>query len=194
MLRKLASIGRAALCALACVACSDGVGVPIRLGALEQDGAVDRDELDQAHCATTLAWPDEYAQDEAALLEAINQRREEPLRCGDDQDGVVDELRPLQLSEALRCSARLHSLDMVERDFIGRTNPDGERPGDRMRAAGFAAEDWDESLAIEELGPQGVLDSLLEDGDDCRNVATRRHTHIGIGRYEDLWTLDFARD
>jgi uncharacterized protein YkwD len=191
---------------VACVACSDGVGVPIRLGALDQDDASDeatdedggfderdRNELDEAHCEATFDWPETYAADEAALLDAINAVRERSIRC--DEGDEIDDLAPLRVSEALRCSARLHSLDMVQRDFVGRTNPDGDRPGERMRAAGFDVEDWDESLAIGEREPQDALRQLLlDDGDDCRNVATRRHTHIGIGRYEDRWTLDFAAD
>ena len=185
-----------------CASCSDGVGVPIRLGALDQDDAAtedggfderDRNELDEQHCEATFEWPQSYAADEAALLDAINALRERTIRCG--QRDEIGELAPLRLSEALRCSARLHSLDMVQRDFIGRTNPDGQRPGERMRAAGFDVEDWDESLAIGEREPERALRQLLEDdGDDCMNVATRRHTHIGIGRFEDRWTLDFAAD
>jgi len=187
---------------VACVACSDGIGVPIRLGALDQDDAAtdedggfderDRNELDQEHCEATFDWPESYADDEAGLLAAINALRGRSIRCGERE---IDDLAPLRSSEALRCSARLHSLDMVQRDFIGRTNPDGDRPGERMFAAGFDVEDWDESLVIGEREPGRALQQLLDDdGDDCMNVGTRRHTHIGIGRYEDRWTVDFAAD
>lgn len=179
---------------LAC-ACSDGIGVPIRLGALDQQDAASGDagfdELDDQHCRASFDWPQSFADDEAALLDAINALRERTIRCGERE---VDDLPPLRVSQALRCSARLHSLDMVERDFVGRTNPDGDRPGERMREAGFDVEDWDESLALGERTAEGALEQLLDDGDDCMNVATRQHTHIGIGRYEDRWTLDFAAD
>jgi len=191
---RLAALG--VLGGLTCAACSDGIGVPIRHGALATDGdggfdERERDELDEEHCAATFDWPASYAADEAALLDAINALRERTIRCDERE---IDGLEPLRVSAALSCSARLHSLDMVERDFVGRTNPDGERPGERMRAAGLDVEDWDESLVIGEREPEGVLAQLLGDGDDCMNVATRRHAHIGIGRYEDRWTLDFAAD
>jgi uncharacterized protein YkwD len=195
------------LCAVSMLtACSDGVGMPIQRQAPEQeldrDAASDRDgesaededdgdELDEEHCRDTFAWPASYAASEEALLEAINTVRERSIRCGDRE---VDGLPPLRLSSALRCAARLHSRDMVLRDFIGSTDRDGEGPRDRMRAAGYRVEEADESLVIGEREAQGALLQLLEDRDDCFNVATWRHADVGIGRYEDRWTLDFASD
>lgn len=201
-------MGALTLLALAMLpSCSDGIGVPIRRQATEQaqdrdassdeDGGFDerdgddRDGFDEEHCQDTFGWPDSYAEDEDALLDAINALRERTIRCGDRE---IDELRPLRVSPALRCSARLHSRDMVERDFTGRTNPDGEGPRDRMRAAGYRVEDSDESLAVGERSAQGALEQLLDDWDDCNNLATRQHGELGIGRFEDRWTLDFASD
>jgi uncharacterized protein YkwD len=190
----------AAVLACALLACSDGIGTPLRRQAADQseddDSGLDEtvDEGDGTHmeqCGPTEGWPASYAADEAALREAINALREDGVRCGDDE---LDALRPLRASAALQCSARLHSRDMIERDFTGRTNPDGDRPHNRMRAAGFDVEDSDESIVVGERDAAQALSDLLDDGDDCRNVGTRELTHIGIGRYEDRWTLDFARD
>jgi uncharacterized protein YkwD len=189
------------LCAVVMLtACSDGVGTPIQRRAREQ--ALDRDAaseeqgargdgLDEEHCRDSFGWPDRYAAEETALLAAINAARARSIRCGDR--GVQD-LPPLRLSPALQCAARLHSRDMVLRDFIGSTNRDGEGPRDRMRAAGYRVDEADESLVIGERDAQAALEQLLDDRDDCFNVATRQHGDLGIGRYEDRWTLDFASD
>jgi uncharacterized protein YkwD len=83
---------------------------------------------------------------------------------------------------------------MVLRDFVGSTNRDGEGPRDRMRAAGYRVDEADESIVIGERETQSALEQLLDDRDDCFNVATRQHRDVGIGRYEDRWTLDFASD
>jgi uncharacterized protein YkwD len=188
------------------VACTDGIGTPLRQPALRQapdgDPAADEDggrdsheELDAQHCANALAWPESYAAGEDELLEAINAARREGFRCGDgDGDREVDEREPLQPSPALRCSARLHSLDMIERDFVGRSNPDGDGPRDRMRRAGFYPDDWDEAIEAGERSASSALASLLDDYDDCMSLRSRELTHIGVGHYEDRWTVDLARD
>ena len=187
--------------AMSGVGCTDGAGAPIRERSLlpvadadveiDDDGGFDeREHFDAAYCAGTVAWPDSYDADERALLSAINEVRRRGLRC---EDRELDRLEPLDESPALRCSARLHSLDMVERDFIGRTNPDGESPRDRMRRAGFNADESDESIVVGEPNATAVLEALLQEWDDCNNVGSRELTHVGIGRYQDHWTLDFAR-
>jgi hypothetical protein len=202
---------------LAAAGCSDAVVEPIRRAAAsamaedagpqaERDGGRDGDGgswrerdagsddqaagLDAAHCAEALSWPEPFADAERALFVSINELRAERVECGDDRD--FSDLRPLRLSAALQCSARLHSLDMARRDFEGRTNPDGEDAADRMRAAGFDTEDSSESIVVGETEPGAVLDQLLDDWDDCMNVATDELDEVG--RHEGLWTLDFGRD
>jgi uncharacterized protein YkwD len=180
------------------LACTDGVGTPIRSQAADQsqddDAGFDErgeDDYDAAHCAATEAWPPSYAADEAALLERINALRARELHCGERE---LDELEPLRLSRALTCSARLHSRDMFERDFVGRISPEGDEPDDRMRAAGFDVEAENEAIVAGEISADAALDDLLDDWDDCNALGTRRLTHIGVGRWQDRWTLDFARD
>jgi uncharacterized protein YkwD len=174
----------------------DGGAAAARDGGSRRDGGDDRDddrgpELDEEHCAEVLDWPDELASAEAQLLAQINELRAQRIACGDRD---FEDLEPLRLSDALQCSARLHSRDMALRGFEGRTNPDGDDPEDRMRAAGFRFEEGSESIVSEQADPAGVLERLLDDRDDCTNVATRGLDEIGIGRYEELWTLDFGRD
>ena len=190
------------------VGCTDGIGTPLRQRALQQtpdeDAAADEDggrdqheELDLEHCADSFDWPEGYAAGEADLIEAINIARREGFRCGDgddDGDREVDEREPLQPSPALRCSARLHSLDMVQRDFTGRSNPDGDGPRVRMRRAGFYVDDWDEAIESGARSASTAILALLDDYDDCMSLRSRELTHIGVGNYEDRWTVDLASD
>jgi uncharacterized protein YkwD len=176
--------------------CTDGVGTPIRLplplgdAAARGDGGDDEHEhLDAEHCVDALDWPADYEADEQALLDSINGLRRDGYRCGDRELDAVD---ALELSPSLRCAARLHSLDMVERGFFGRTNPDGDEPHDRMRNAGYDVGDSNEVRATGESDAMSALQHLLEDWDECNSLGSRRMTHVGIGRYEDRWTLDFA--
>lgn len=194
------------------VGCSDVVVAPIRLAAASSmtdgggrraDGGPSRDRdrdggrderdsgLDVAHCAEALSWPEPFADAERELLARIDELRRGRVGCGDRD---FEDLPPLRLSPELQCSARLHSLDMARRDFQGRTNPDGEDASDRMRAAGFEVRESSESIVVGETDPAVVLQRLLDDWDDCMNVATRELDEVGIGRHEDLWTLDFGRD
>jgi hypothetical protein len=205
-------------CGVAAAGCSDAVVEPIRHAAAssmaedagrepERDGGRDGDGgswrdrdassdeqdagLDAAHCAEASSWLEAFADAERELLESIQELREGRVECGDRD---FSDLRPLRLSPALQCSARLHSLDMARRDFVGRTNPDGEDASDRMRAAGFEVEESSESIVVAETEPGAVLEQLLDDWDDCMNVATDELDEVGIGRHEGLWTLDFGRD
>jgi hypothetical protein len=184
---------------LAGAGCTDGVGTPIRLplpvsdAATRADGGDDREDerFDVEHCADTLEWPDAFEAGERALLDAVNALRREGFRCGEERE--LDDLEALELSPSLRCSARLHSRDMALRDFVGRTNLDGDEPGDRMRRAGYDAGDTNEIIVVREPDALSALEDMLGEWDECNELGSRRMVHVGIGRYEDLWTLDFAR-
>lgn len=54
----------------------------------------------------------------------------------------------LEHSSRLRYTARLYSQDMVERNFTGHEDPDGDYPIDRLEEAGITdCEAWGENLA-----------------------------------------------
>jgi uncharacterized protein YkwD len=180
--------------------CTDGVGTPIRLplpvgdAAAPEPGGDAHERFDAQHCEETLEWPDGFEADERALLDAINQLRREGFRCGAERE--LDPMDALALSLSLRCSARLHSLDMVERDFTQRTNLEGEEPSERMRRAGYDVGDSNEIIVAGEAGEHdamSALEDMLSEWDECNDLGSRRMTHVGIGRYEDRWTLDFAQ-
>jgi uncharacterized protein YkwD len=141
-----------------------------------------------AHCAEVADWPAELADAEYELFQAINEQRDRGIRCG---EGEARERQPLQLVSELRCSARLHSRYMFENDDFGRENEQGDFR-DRIRATGLDYVSVEESIERSAGDAERVLGELLEDRDDCNNLRDEALNAIGIGRYEEMWTLDFA--
>ncbi|MDX9910426.1 MAG: CAP domain-containing protein [Phycisphaerales bacterium] len=91
----------------------------------------------------------DWSPEEVLLLELVNRARSDPQaeaqRLGLDLTAglTIAELarlipsEPLAMNAELTLAARLHSLDMAERDFFDHTNPDGLSPTDRARAQGY---------------------------------------------------------
>jgi hypothetical protein len=202
---------RAALLLLwTALGCGDAVAAPIRGAQSLVDAAMEGrgrfqsggpEVPDLAHCADADDWPAELAAAELQLFAAINARRAQGIRCregdGDGDGNTQDrqgerEREPLALVPELRCSARLHSLDMHENDYVGRENLAGDDFRDRIRATGLDAGYMDESIEWSDAGPDDVLADLLEDPDDCGNLVNSELNAVGIGHYGQLWTLDFA--
>lgn len=143
------------------------------------------------HCAPVRNWSGAFASDEEQMEQAIESLRDQRVSCGNGIEQV--RLPPLTFAPELRCSARLHSLDMYVADYYGAQGSDGSSPGDRMQSAGFEHGAVAESIAMSNHGdPVQVLLDLLDNPDDCANLASRRFTAVGVGEYAGLWTFDFA--
>ena len=185
-------------------ACTDGVGVPIReaLGSAQEAGAPADSPLDAGllpadagtdaagHCEGVQDWPADLARSEDELLQLINAVRGSGFECG---GRLFDPRRPLLPSVELRCSARLHSMDMVRSGFVGRQGSDNSLPVDRMEAAGFPVGEADEAVANGELTAVDAFQDFRNHGTNvCRLLADRDFTHIGVGRYQGHWTVDLA--
>jgi uncharacterized protein YkwD len=95
----------------------------------------------------------------------------------------------------LQCAARLHALDMAERDFFDHVGSDGTGPEDRIRRTGYTFGVAGESIAQGEgsSDPFRAVEALLMSGEsECENLVDPNFDSVGIGHFEDLWTLDFA--
>src|SRR5688572_7579250 len=97
--------------------------------------AVGPEVPDSDHCALVADWDPELVQFEEEVLELVNEFRSQPADCG--VEGQFAAAPPLAMDPTLRCSARLHSLDMFEREYFSHDNPDGLDPFQRMQEAGF---------------------------------------------------------
>jgi uncharacterized protein YkwD len=151
------------------------------------------------HCAAVADWDPEWVAFEEEVLRLVNEARSQPADCG--VEGQFESAAPLSMDPILRCSARLHSLDMSERDFFAHDNPDGVDPFERMAAAGFSGGGGGENIAAGQRSPESVmLDWMASDG-HCANIMRAAFTTIGVG-YEagsgqrgggsNFWTQNFG--
>ncbi|MGZ0148505.1 CAP domain-containing protein [Kribbella sp. WER1] len=127
---------------------------------------------------------------ERQVLDYTNQIRQQQ-GCG-----------PLKLDSSLVEAAGKHASDMVRRHYMDHTNPDGQDPGDRMRAAGYRGSTWGENIAAGYDTAQKVVAAWMQSDGHRKNILNCRFTTIGIG-YDPgqvrsdygpgSWVQDFGR-
>jgi hypothetical protein len=160
------------------------------------DGMAGRDDSrPPPPCEGIEEWPQDSNEAEWRAFEFLTIGRELGFACM--ADGVAEYLPPLVMRPELQCAARRHSRDMNERGFFGHVNPDGEDVADRIRRTGYGFGVAGEAIArasgAPETDPFEVLESLrVAGGPECENLVDPRFDAVGIGRYGDLWTLDFS--
>jgi uncharacterized protein YkwD len=157
------------------------------------------DVPDSDHCAAVSDWDPEWVAIEEEVLSLVNENRSRAADCG--VDGRFAAAPPLVMDPILRCSARLQSLDMFERNFFDHTNPDGKDPFERMDAAGFKGGGAGENIAVGQLSPEQVMRSWMDSDGHCSNVMRANYTMLGIGYHpgaggrglgSNYWTQNFG--
>ncbi|MEQ8350597.1 MAG: CAP domain-containing protein [Leptospiraceae bacterium] len=100
----------------------------------------------------------------------------------------------LILNPVLQRIAVEHSRDMAARDFFSHTNPDGESPFDRMKAAGLRYSWAAENIAFGQRSASEVFKSWLDSSGHRKNIENCRLSEHGIGHYSvtNHWTHVFA--
>lgn len=171
---------------------AEGPGQPLPLASVEQVPSSE-------HCAAVADWDPLWVQFEEEVLLLVNDARSQPANCG--EEGVFSAVGPLVMDPILRCSARLHSLDMFERRFFNHENPDGKDPFQRMGAAGFRGGSAAENIAVGQTSPAQVMQSWMDSDGHCSNVMRRSYTMLGVGYHPGLgkrglssnfWTQNFG--
>jgi uncharacterized protein YkwD/LysM repeat protein len=128
---------------------------------------------------------------EAAMLGAINAERE------------AQGLPAYQVDDTLAAVARAHAQDMVARDYVGHTSPEGERVRDRLSDAGLdlarAGENYYVTTRPADEAVAYTLSWFMGDPPHRRNILHDYYTRIGIGvAYKSpgwyIFVLDFAGD
>jgi len=105
---------------------------------------------------------------------------------------------PLVMQEHLRCSSRLHSVDMAARDFFEHINPDGVGPGERIEEAGYNWMGFGENIGWGYESPEGMMDGWVTSPGHCSNIMTDWFTELGVGFFEGpepgelIWTQNFG--
>ncbi len=136
-------------------------------------------------CEGLDAWPDAFAELEAAALARIGERRAEGSDCG--ERGKWGPAPPLRRRAALDCAARAHSLDMAERGYVGRLDPDGVDEVARVEATGYASAALVQHVAA---GPRDALELVDRTfgprAVPCASMADAALTEAGIGHVGDV--------
>ncbi|TWD81879.1 uncharacterized protein YkwD [Kribbella amoyensis] len=110
--------------------------------------------------------------------------------------------KPLRLDDSLVEAAGRHASDMVRRHYLDHDNPDGQDPGDRIRAAGFQGSSWGENIAAGYDTARRVFSAWMKSDGHRANILNCKFNRIGIG-YDPgqvksdwgpgSWVQDFGR-
>ena len=130
------------------------------------------------------------------LLETVNQARADARWCGRERfEGAA----PLDWDGALERAAEGHSRAMATLGFLDHVSPAGGTVGDRIRAAGYAARSWGETIAAGYVDPGETVRGFLDSPSHCAILMSPAFEALGAALVEDdasvygsYWTLVFA--
>ena len=149
------------------------------------------------YCDADDDWMGSWATLEDQVLTIVNQKRAQGANCG--SEGNFGATGPLKMDPLLRCAARLHSEDMVVRDFFSHTNPDNESPWDRIAKTGYGNyQTAGENIAAGSATAAGVVDQWMNSDGHCANIMKPAFNEIGVGYYPGgdyghVWTQVFTK-
>lgn len=150
---------------------------------------------DNAYCSGVADWDPAWTDLENEILVIANQRRAEGANCG--SEGSFGPAGPLTANPALRCAARVHSQDMVDRNFFDHTNPSGESPFQRMGEAGYQYSTAGENIAAGNSTAAATMQQWMDSDGHCSNIMNGSFTELGVGyypggQYGHVWTQNFG--
>ncbi|WP_400247913.1 CAP domain-containing protein [Niallia sp. JL1B1071] len=94
---------------------------------------------------------------------------------------VNNNLKPLTWDEAVRATARKHSLDMAENNYFSHTNLEGESPFDRMLNDGIRYSMAGENLAYGQNSSVFAHEGLMNSMGHRENILQKDFASLGIG-------------
>jgi uncharacterized protein YkwD len=150
-------------------------------------------------CEAVADWDPEWVAFEEEVLVLVNEFRSQSADCG--VEGEFAPAAPLTMNPILRCSARLHSLDMYERDYFDHDTPDGVDPFERMAEAGFVGSGGGENIALGQSTPEEVMAAWMDSDGHCANIMRAAFDTIGVGYHpgagqrglgSNYWTQNFG--
>lgn len=178
LLPRRGALALAALLALP--ACSDDGG---------SDDGGDEVPDDRSWCDPVADWDSERVNFENEVLRLVNQRRAAGADCGGRS---FEPTGSLTMDPALRCAARRHSLDMVERNFFAHDDPDGVTPWDRAGSAGYDASAIGENIAAGQPTAEAVMDAWMQSPGHCSNIMNPDANEFGVGMMPSEGQADFG--
>lgn len=170
--------------------CSSGDGG----GDVPENPGGDPGSSNSSTCAATDDWDPEWSQLEEDILTLVNEQRAKGATCGGKK---FDPTHPLKMDPALQCAARLHSMDMADREFFAHDNPSGEDPWERIEDAGYEGSASAENIAAGNGTAAGTMEQWMSSNGHCSNIMGESN-FIGVGYYPGgewghLWTQTFGR-
>ncbi|MGX1851268.1 CAP domain-containing protein [Streptomyces sp. NPDC055299] len=133
--------------------------------------------------ATPSKTPGAGSAAEAQVLSLVNQERD---RAG---------CSPVTADRQLAGLAQQFSDDMARRGFFGHTDPDGDTPWDRARAAGISNLGG-ENIARGQADARAVMDSWMKSPGHRANILNCEYKTLGVGAHfgpgGPWWTQDFG--
>ena len=153
------------------------------------------DVPDNSYCRPVGVWDESYIAKEEELLVLVNEVRAKGAHCG--PHGAKAPTHPLEMEGALRCAARVHSLDMNERNFFAHNNPSGQTPWYRIAQAGYTATPVGENIAMGRGTAEGVMQQWMNSPGHCANIMEPSYDYMGAGYtdgtvYGHTWTQTFG--
>jgi uncharacterized protein YkwD len=143
-------------------------------------------------CTEAANWPDEWASSEEAVLTLVNQHRAAGATCGGQAYGPAS---ALVMESRHRCAARLHSLDMADREYFSHVDPEGVGMCQRISRTGYEWSSIAENIAIAR-SPEDVVRNWMESEGHCANIMNPNLVDTGIGYATgpggNLWTQTFG--
>lgn len=150
------------------------------------------------YCEHLGLWPVAHETLEQQVVELVNERRAQGANCG--REGSFSPTGSLTMDPVLQCAARLHSVDMAERNYMDHVNPDGESPFDRITAAGYTGgTPQGENIAAGYPTAEAVVNGWMASDGHCSNIMEPGYTEIGVGYFHNpnsefhtYWTQKFG--
>jgi uncharacterized protein YkwD len=147
------------------------------------------------YCVDVAMWPLEQKILEEEVLPLVNQHRAQGADCR--TAGIFAPALPLTMNPNLRCAARKHSKDMVERIFFDHINPDGAGVGERFLSAEYIYRIFGENIAVGNATAAATVDQWMSSDRHCANMMNPDFTDIGVGYFPGgafsyYWTQVFG--
>jgi uncharacterized protein YkwD len=171
------------------------------LGDADPDDAIGQDppqdDVLPAYCNGVTNWNATWTAFENDVLTLVNQKRAAGAICGGVSYGPAP---ALTFHANLRCSARVHSKDMGDKNFFSHAGSNGSSFAQRITSAGYT---W--TAAAENIGagystPAATVNGWMSSPGHCKNIMNKSYVHLGTGyyyagtsTYKHYWTQNFAK-
>lgn len=123
------------------------------------------------------------------MLQLVNEVRKKGCQCGDTYYYPVP---AVSWNSQLESAAYSHSKDMYENDYFSHKAPDGSNGGVRIDRAGYNWMAFGENIASGYTNERSVIEGWLKSPGHCKNIMSRNYTEVGVARYGNYWTQEFA--